>query len=59
MTKKLNYILKMEFIIILTAVLVHMSKNEVDVNIDESAGCDVDRSVIYEICEGNDIRQGC
>ena len=59
MTKKLKYILKIKLIMILTAALVNMSKNEVDVNIDYSLGCDVDRSVISEICGGNDIRQWC
>ena len=57
--KCLNNKLKMNLNMIMTPVLVNMSKNEVDVNIDYSLGCDVDRSVISEICGGNDIRQWC
>ena len=58
-SKCLNYKLKMNLNMIMTPVLVNMSKNEVDVNIDDSVSCDVVRSVGSEVGRGNDVRQWC
>ena len=55
--KCLNNKLKMNLNMIMTPVLVNMSKNEVDVNIDDSLSCDVVRSVSFEVGRGNDVRQ--